>query len=65
MTDDRDGHRHGVDLERIEKAVREILLAIGEDPDRDGLLRTPRARRGDVRRDLQRVCTKIRRSTSS
>ena len=26
---------------RIEKAVREILFAIGEDPDRDGLLRTP------------------------
>ena len=31
-----------IDLERIEDAVREILLAIGEDPDRDGLLRTPR-----------------------
>jgi GTP cyclohydrolase IA len=30
-----------VDQDRIEKAVREILLAIGEDPDRDGLLRTP------------------------
>ncbi|MEY3407896.1 MAG: hypothetical protein RL038_957 [Actinomycetota bacterium] len=30
-----------VDHERIEKAVREILLAIGEDPDRDGLLNTP------------------------
>jgi len=29
------------DLERIERAVREILLAIGEDPDRDGLLGTP------------------------
>lgn len=26
---------------RIERAVREILLAIGEDPDRDGLLETP------------------------
>ena len=26
---------------RIEEAVREILLAIGEDPDRDGLLDTP------------------------
>jgi GTP cyclohydrolase I len=26
---------------RIERAVREILDAIGEDPDRDGLLRTP------------------------
>ncbi len=30
-----------VDLPRIERAVREILLAIGEDPDRDGLKRTP------------------------
>jgi len=30
-----------VDRERIEKAVREILIAIGEDPDRDGLVRTP------------------------
>jgi GTP cyclohydrolase I len=31
----------GFDLERIEKAVREILLGLGEDPDRDGLLETP------------------------
>ena len=30
-----------VDLARIEAAVREILLALGEDPDRDGLQRTP------------------------
>jgi GTP cyclohydrolase I len=30
-----------VDLPRIEHAVREILVAIGEDPDRDGLRRTP------------------------
>lgn len=30
-----------VDLERIEKAVREILAAVGEDPDREGLLETP------------------------
>jgi GTP cyclohydrolase I len=29
------------DLPRIEHAVREILLAIGEDPERDGLLDTP------------------------
>jgi GTP cyclohydrolase IA len=26
---------------RVERAVREILLAIGEDPDRDGLRETP------------------------
>jgi GTP cyclohydrolase I len=31
-----------VDLDRIEKAVREILLAIGEDPERSGLVETPR-----------------------
>lgn len=31
-----------VDKDRIEKAVREILFAIGEDPDREGLADTPR-----------------------
>lgn len=31
----------GVDEPRIQAAVREILFAIGEDPDRDGLLDTP------------------------
>ncbi len=31
-----------VDLERIKKAVREILFAVGEDPDREGLQDTPR-----------------------
>ena len=30
-----------VDVPRIERAVREILLAVGEDPDREGLQRTP------------------------
>src|SRR5580765_4465609 len=30
-----------VDLERIQAAVREILLAVGEDPDREGLQKTP------------------------
>jgi GTP cyclohydrolase I len=30
-----------VDLPRIERAVREILVAVGEDPDREGLRETP------------------------
>jgi GTP cyclohydrolase I len=30
-----------VDHERIEAAVREILFAVGEDPDREGLRETP------------------------
>jgi GTP cyclohydrolase I len=30
-----------VDCARIEAAVREILLAVGEDPDREGLQETP------------------------
>ena len=37
-----DGSRtDGVDQARIEKAVRELLIAIGEDPERSGLVRTP------------------------
>jgi GTP cyclohydrolase I len=35
------GDRPGIDRARVERAVREILLAIGEDPDRDGLVATP------------------------
>jgi GTP cyclohydrolase IA len=34
----RDG---SFDLPRIERAIREVLLAVGEDPDRDGLRETP------------------------
>jgi GTP cyclohydrolase I len=30
-----------VDLSRIERAVREILAAVGENPDREGLIETP------------------------
>ena len=40
MTDSPTGSP--VDRERIERAVREILEAFGEDPERDGLLDTPR-----------------------
>jgi GTP cyclohydrolase I len=31
----------GIDVARIERSVRELLLALGEDPDRDGLRLTP------------------------
>jgi GTP cyclohydrolase IA len=34
----RDG---SFDLPRIERAIRELLLAVGEDPDREGLRDTP------------------------
>jgi len=35
------GTTEPIDGPRIERAVREILVAIGEDPDRDGLVDTP------------------------
>ena len=37
-----DGRASGpYDQERAEKAIRELLLALGEDPDREGLKETP------------------------
>jgi GTP cyclohydrolase I len=44
-----------MDLDRIAKAVREILEAIGEDPDRDGLLDTPER----VARMYAEICSGI------
>jgi GTP cyclohydrolase I len=35
------GARTPYDAPRVERAVREILIAIGEDPDREGLVDTP------------------------
>jgi GTP cyclohydrolase IA len=45
-----------VDRPRIERAVREILVAIGEDPDRDGLLDTP----ARVARMYEEICSGLR-----
>ena len=41
MSENASGPAGEVDLARAEAAVRELLLAIGEDPDRDGLKATP------------------------
>ena len=37
----KDKSKTSVDTKRIEKAVREILLAVGEDIEREGLKKTP------------------------
>jgi GTP cyclohydrolase I len=37
----RNGFAGNIDSARVEAAVREILLAVGEDPDREGLRETP------------------------
>jgi GTP cyclohydrolase I len=39
--DDEDAPFPPVDVPRIERAIRELLLAVGENPDREGLLKTP------------------------
>lgn len=46
-----------VDETRIAAAVREILLAIGEDPDRDGLIETPER----VARSYTELCSGVGR----
>ncbi len=50
-----------VDKPRIERAVREILTAIGEDPERDGLLDTP----SRVARMYEEVCSGLREDPSN
>ena len=64
MRASRNGESHEsefvVDKERIERAVREILEAIGEDPDRDGLLDTP----SRVARFYEEVCAGLREDPS-
>ncbi len=49
-----------VDKPRIERAVREILAAIGENPERDGLLDTP----ARVARMYEEVCSGLREDPS-
>jgi GTP cyclohydrolase I len=49
-----------VDRERIARAVREILVAIGEDPERDGLLDTP----DRVARMYEEICSGLREDPS-
>ena len=49
-----------VDKPRIVRAVREILAAIGEDPERDGLLDTP----SRVARMYEEVCSGLREDPS-
>jgi len=41
MSDTSDTASPTVDQARIQRAVREILAAVGEDPEREGLLETP------------------------
>ena len=41
MSESSNNPTEPVDRPRIERAVREILAAVGEDPDREGLLETP------------------------
>ncbi|HLZ70608.1 MAG TPA: GTP cyclohydrolase I FolE [Dehalococcoidia bacterium] len=41
-TADSSTHPGGIDQERVQAAVREIIEAVGEDPRREGLIDTPR-----------------------
>src|SRR5699024_8229061 len=60
MTDTETTAEGGVDQPRIEAAVREILAAIGEDPDREGLLDTP----GRVARMYAEICSGLHEDPS-
>ncbi len=56
-----DDKKAKVDQPRIEAAVREILAAIGEDPNRDGLLDTP----GRVARMYAKICEGLHEDPAS
>ncbi len=42
MADTNDRIKTAPDVERLAELYREVLLALGEDPEREGLLKTPR-----------------------
>ena len=42
IPEEEDAKQGPIDHARIERAVREILIAVGEDPDREGLKDTPK-----------------------
>jgi len=42
LAEEPDRARSGVDRARVEAAVRELLIAIGDDPAREGVVDTPR-----------------------
>ena len=54
------GHVRSFDQQRAESAVRELLYAIGEDPDRDGLQDTP----ARVARMYAEVCSGLHEDPS-
>lgn len=41
MSDNQEPRGHNYDEEGVRRAVRDLLVAVGEDPDRDGLRDTP------------------------
>ncbi len=49
-----------VDQERLARAVREMLIALGEDPDREGLVETP----ARVARAFTEMCAGLREDPS-
>ncbi len=54
-----------VDQAKIRKAVRDILEAIGEDPDREGLVGTPDRVAENVRRNILWITPRSKRTFKS
>ena len=49
-----------IDQRRIEEAVREILIAVGEDPDREGLRRTPQRVAQEINKMKKEMAKKLK-----